>query len=60
MTKMPKYVAENEAIEGRRILCTFERRPSYGIERENQRQQITITGNPATATMSLVWEYKHS
>jgi hypothetical protein len=57
---MPKYVAENEAIEGRRILCSFERRPSYAIEKESQRQQITITGNPATATLDQVWEYRQT
>ena len=55
---MPKYVAENEAIEGRKIFCTFERRPSYGLEKE--RRTIAITGNPATATLIQIWEYKES
>jgi len=57
---MPKYVAESEAIEGRKILCTFERRPSYGTEKGSRRQEITITGNPATATLTQVWEYKQT
>lgn len=54
---MPKYIAENEAIEGKKILCTFERRPSCGIEKESKRQQIAITGNPATAVLTQIWEY---
>lgn len=57
---MPKYTAENEAIEGKKILCTFKERPSYGIEKETERNQITIAGNPATATLTEVWEYKLS
>jgi hypothetical protein len=55
---MPNYVTENDAIEGRRILCCFEDRPSRGIEKNSQRQQITVTGNPATANLSKVWEYR--
>ena len=55
---MPKYVTENEAIEGKEIFCTFEHRPSFRIEKASKRQQITITGNPATATLAQVWEYK--
>jgi hypothetical protein len=53
---MPKYVAENEAIEGKKIYCTFERRPSCSLEKE--RQQVAITGNPATATLMEVWKYR--
>jgi hypothetical protein len=55
---MPEYVMENDAIEGKRILCCFEYRPSYGVEKESKRQQITIIGNPATAVLWKVWEYK--
>jgi hypothetical protein len=55
---MPKYVAENEAIEGKKIFCTFEHRPSFGTEKTSKRQQITIIGNPATATLTQIWEYK--
>jgi hypothetical protein len=55
---MPKYVAENEAIEGKKIFCTFEHRPSFGIEKESKRQQVAIKGNPATATLTQIWEYK--
>jgi hypothetical protein len=55
---MPNYVFENEAIEGKKILCTFERRPSIGIEKESKRQQITIIGNPASATLTQILEYK--
>jgi hypothetical protein len=55
---MTTYVAENEAIEGKEILCVFEHRPSFRIEKASKRQQITTTGNPATATLAQVWEYK--
>ena len=55
---MPKYHALYDAIEGRKIVCVFEDRPSYGIHKESQRQQVAIKGNPATATLSQVWEYK--
>jgi hypothetical protein len=54
---MPKYTKEGEAIEGRRIICTFEKRPSLGIVRQTGMQQITVTGNPATATVQQVWQY---
>jgi len=57
---MPNYVSENDAIEGRRILCCFEDRSSHGVEKNSQRQQITVTGNPATANLSKVWKYKGS
>jgi len=55
---MPKYTKEGEAIEGQRIFCTFEARPSYGIEKATGRQTITITGNPASAMVDKVWKYK--
>ena len=55
---MPKYVAENEAIEGETIFCTFEHRALFGTEKTSKRQQVTITGNPASATVTQVWEYK--
>lgn len=55
---MPKYSVENEAIEGKKILCTFERRPSFGTEKNSKRQQVAITGNPATAVLTQIWEYK--
>jgi len=55
---MPKYTKEGEAIEGRKILCIFEERPSLGIEKATGRQQITITGNPATATVTKAWKYE--
>ncbi len=55
---MPTYHAEKEAIEGKKIYCTFEQRPSIGVEKASKRQQITITGNPATATLTQIWEYK--
>jgi hypothetical protein len=55
-----KYTNEGEAIEGHRILCTFEDRPSYGIEKTTGRQQITITGNPATASIDRIWKYKEN
>jgi len=55
---MPEYHAENEAIEGKKIFCTFEHKPSRGIEKVTKREQITIAGNPATAILTQIWEYK--
>lgn len=57
---MPKHAKEGEAIEGQKIFCTFRLRPSFGIERVTGRQQIAITGNPATATVTEVWKYKEN
>lgn len=55
---MAKYTKELEAIEGQKIFCTFKARPSFGIEKATGRQEIAITGNPATATVTKVWKYK--
>ena len=55
--QLPKYVKELEAIEGKQILCTFEHRPSIGIDKGTGRQQIGIAGNPATASVDKVWKY---
>lgn len=55
---MPRYVKEEEAIEGERIYCVFVARPSFGVEKETGRQTSTITGNPAVATIKKVWKYK--
>jgi hypothetical protein len=55
---MPTYTKEGEAIEGQKIFCTFEARPSFGIEKATGRQTITTTGNPASATVTKVWKYK--
>lgn len=55
--QLPKYVKELEAIEGKQIFCTFEDRPSFSKEKETGRQEITITGNPATALVDEVWKY---
>jgi len=57
---MPNYVTENDAIEGKKIYCTFEERPSTGIEKTSKRQQVVITGNPASANIMQVWEYKQT
>lgn len=55
---MPKYVMEGEAIEGKRIFCTFEIRPCFGEEKETQRKTVSITGNPAVAVLKRTWKYK--
>lgn len=55
---MPKYTRGGEMIEGRAILCVFKARPSFGIEKENGRKTVTITGNPAVAIVQKVWRYK--
>lgn len=55
---MPKYTKEGEMIEGKTILCIFELRPSFGIQKGTGRQTATITGNPAVATIKKVWKYK--
>ena len=55
---MTKYTTENEAIEGKKILCVFEQRPTYGIDKNTKRQSVAITGNPATALVHQVWQYK--
>ena len=55
---MPKYAHEGEAIEGLKIYCEFKERPSYGIEKETNRETVTITGNPAVATILEVWKYQ--
>ncbi|MCW4006455.1 MAG: hypothetical protein NWF04_07690 [Candidatus Bathyarchaeota archaeon] len=55
---MPKYVMENEAIEGKKIFCVFEKRPLYGKEEKSKRSNVSITGNPAVAVVKQVWEYK--
>jgi hypothetical protein len=52
---MPNYITENDAIEGKKIYCTFEKRPSIGIEKTTKRQQIVITGNPASANIMQVY-----
>jgi len=57
---LPKYVKEGEAIEGEKIFCTFKLKPSIGTEKETKRQEITITGNPATASIDKVWKYKNN
>jgi len=51
------YTCEGDAIEGRKIICTFEERPSMGTEKGTRRPQSTIKGNPASATLSKVWKY---
>lgn len=55
---MPKYTRGGEMIEGQTILCVFEARPSFGIEKATGRKTATITGNPAVATVKKVWKYK--
>jgi hypothetical protein len=55
---MTDYHAFDDAIEGRKIICVFEDRPFFGIEKESKRQQVAIRGNPATAILSQVWQYK--
>ena len=55
---MPEYHSLDDAIEGKKIICSFEDRPTYGVEKESKREQAAIKGNPATATLSQVWEYK--
>ena len=55
---MPEYHGLNDSIEGKKIICIFEERPSYGIEKQSKRQQVAIKGNPASASLSRVWEYK--
>ena len=55
---MPKYVKEGESIEGEQILCIFERRPSFGIGEDTQRETVTITGNPAVSTIIKTWKLK--
>ncbi|MCJ7633650.1 hypothetical protein MUP77_14830 [Candidatus Bathyarchaeota archaeon] len=55
---MPKYTSEEDAIQGKKIFCTFEKRPSFSSDETNARQQSSITGNPATATIKVVWKYK--
>ncbi len=57
---MPNYVTENDAVEGKKLYCTFEDRPSIGIERVSQRQQIVTTGNPASASIMQTWDYKQT
>jgi hypothetical protein len=55
---MPNYTKEGEEIEGQRVFCTFEKRPSHGIDKQTGRQQTAITGNPATACITQVWKYQ--
>ena len=55
---MPQYHSISDSIEGKKIICVFEERPSFGIEKESKRQQVAIKGNPATATVSKIFEYK--
>lgn len=55
---MPKYVMENEAIEGKVIYCVFKERPLYGEDEESKRLSVSITGNPAVAVVKQMWEYK--
>ena len=55
---MPQYASLSDSIEGKKLICVFEDRPSFGIEKQSKRQQIAIRGNPATATVSKVFEYK--
>jgi len=57
---LPEYVLEAEAIEGDRIYCEFEDRPSFGIEKKTKRSNATITGNPAVASILKVWKYIES
>ena len=58
---MPVYKEENDAIEGDKIYCVFEkgskpRRVTTG-GRHNA-QAITIEGNPAKAVIVKVWRFK--
>ena len=55
---MPNYTQEGEAIEGIKIYCEFKERPSYGIEKETERETITITGNPAVAIVIGKMKYE--
>lgn len=55
---MPKYVKEGESIEGKRIYCEFESRPSFGIGENTKRETVTTTGNPAVATIMKTWKLK--
>lgn len=55
---MPNYAMEGEAIEGLKIYCKFKERPSRGLDKNTNRETVTITGNPAFATILEVWKYK--
>ena len=54
---MAKYTQEGDSIEGEEILCTFEKRPSFGKDKLTGKEEITITGNPASAIINKVYKY---
>ena len=54
---MTRYTKEGDSIEGEEIFCTFEKRPSYGKDRSRGKEEITITGNPASAIINKVYKY---
>ena len=56
---MSEYYRSGDSIEGKEILCVFEHRPSYGVEKNTGRQQVSIRGNPAIAIINKVWKYRH-
>lgn len=49
---------DGEAIEGKKILCFFEARPSFAEDQTSKRKTSTITGNPAVAVLKQIWKYK--
>lgn len=51
---MPKYFSFGEAIEGKKILCTFKEGP-YKLESENGRSKVSIKGY-ATAVLIVEWK----
>lgn len=60
---MPRYVGYGHAVEAKRLFCTFLDRPFISTESVDDvpdRSKTSIKGNPATAMVDRIWEYKES
>jgi len=53
---MPKYFKKGDAIEGKKILCEFKECPFLDYNNKSRMHKATLRGNPASATISKVWE----
>ena len=58
---MPRYVGFGHAVEAKRLFCTFLKKPFFSTESGEDgpdRAKTSIKGNPATARVDKIWEYK--